>query len=839
VGGIALAAICAAVWAAGVVAAEPDGQIAVVSKAPASASADWTALRTQGLDKALAGQFTEGLEQLRQAAKGAPSDHVALAAVGLLSDYLKVQQRADEEREQEYANARVRVEHCRIAQEYVSKAAEEELKTLREHVKELAKAYNASGTADELEDSLDKQKVEETKKRSTEALAKASASLAKVVEMYKTKSGRYAEVFLRAAKEAEDLLAKHLRAWRAVPTDDAKALRAAARGLKDLEYGESDVLGDLESMTLAKPWRAGLVQARMARRLAKDTEKLATEKWFVDLVAETEARGKKSTKEAEWYDALAAYIALKDLLPDNEEYQQAVKTVQRHVRVLGLYGRGPKGEEDDEDDEEPPWKEAVANVDADMVEKVIGQLDLTYVSSVDYRKVTRGGLMSVKVLAETPQVARSFEGLKDDAKRKKFLESIDQQLRDVERRDRVTHLDLILALNSVLRASEQTVEVPTEVLAVEFTDGFLDELDKFSSMIWPHDVPNFVKQTMGEFYGVGIQITKEADEPLRVVTPLIGTPAFRAGIKAGDLVVKVDGKLTAKLSIDKLVQKIMGEKGTKVVLTIRRGGRSLDVPIVRDRIRIRTVKGWQRKPGTGEWEYLVDSSDRIGYLRVTQFTSQTAGHMAQALKSMRDNGTRSVILDLRFNPGGLLSAAALVANEFLHTGRIVSTRGRRTRPRELNANRSGSFLDGDLIVLVNEHSASAAEIVSGALKDWKRARIIGQRTYGKGSVQNVIPIRRHSARLKLTTAYYYLPRGRLLHKKNGAKDWGVDPDIDVPLTPRQTRRWLDIRRKTDIVQDVSGGELREELVRQYKADVQLKTAVLMVKLLRLQERSAA
>jgi len=464
---------------------------------------------------------------------------------------------------------------------------------------------------------------------------------------------------------------------------------------------------------------------------------------------------------------------------------------------------------------------------------------LNYVSAVDYRQVTKGGLSSVKVLAETPQASNSFPLLKDEAKRKAFLSAIDKQVRDVDTRDRVTHLDLILALNSVLHASEQTVNIPTEVLAVEFTDGFLEELDKFSSMIWPNDVANFEKQTMGHFYGIGVQISKDPGEPLKVVTPLAGTPAFAAGIQAGDFIVKVDGKPTEKMSIDKLIKLIMGDKGTAVELTIRRGGSEKVYKIVRDEIQIRTVKGWRCLPDNSEWDYLVDPDTKIAYIRITQFTGDTDDRIAEVLAKCKKDGVTSVIMDLRFNPGGLLRSARDVSNEFLRSGRIVSTRGRHTQPTDLNASPDGNFLDGDLIVLVNQYSASAAEIVSGALQDWKRARIVGQRSYGKGSVQNVISLSSHSALLKLTTAHYYLPKGRLLHRSPGAKDWGVDPDVEVFLSPRETRRWLDIRRKTDILLDGQQGQLASDLVRQYEVDTQLSTAVLMLKLSKLRVKIAA
>ncbi len=831
----------AVLWAACLAFAEPQTQVAAVSKSPAPAKIGSARLRTLGIENALAGKFSEGLKQLRQVVKAAPNDGIADEAVKLLSKHLVRWQQAARERAEEYNETVRRLQHCKIAQAYVEKTDEGKLEKPRELIKELAAAYNDTAVADDLEEAAGSNaagEIKDMKSRSVEALDKAAKVLDKVVETFKGRTGPYAATFRSIAADEKGLLKEHRSVWKGLSVDDPADWRAASRALKDLEYEEQEVLMDLENMTVEKPWRLGLVRARLARRLATDKEKLTAEPWFVDVVARTEARAGQCVDQAEWYDALSAYVALKELLPDNEGYQEKVRTVQRHVRVLGLYGREAPTTKTSKD-EEPHWREVVANVDADMVEKVIGQLSLNYVSSVDYRKLTRGGLGSIKVLAETPQAANSFDGLKDDAKRKEFLKSIDRQIRNVQRRDRVTHLDLILALNSVLRASEETVDLPLEVLAVEFTDGFLDELDKFSSMIWPYDVPNFEKQTMGHFCGVGIQIAKEPGEPLRVVTPLIGTPAFRAGIKAGDLIVKVDGKKTEKRPIDKLMKDIMGDEGTKVLLTIKRGGRTKEYPIIRERIHIRTVKGWKRQPKTGEWDYLVDSDGRIGYIRVTQFTSQTADHVAAAFRQLRTAGARSVVVDLRFNPGGLLRSAARVANEFLLSGLIVSTRGRNTKSAELNANTFGRYLDGDLVVLVNQYSASAAEIVSGALKDWNRARIIGQRTYGKGSVQNVISIRRHTARLKLTTAYYYLPGGRLLHRKNGAKDWGVDPHTEVFITPQQTRRWLDIRRKTDIVQDVQAEQLSEELARQYEADIQLDTAVLMLKLSRLRHRSAA
>jgi len=844
-----------------------DTQVAVAEKPAIASSIDGRNLRLEGIDSVLAGQFAKGLDQLRSAAKADPADAVAAEAVKLLEEHLKTAEKSNARRSAEYDDCVARVAHMNIAQAYVASADKDQLKQFRKVIREMGKAYNENSLADTLEDSLDANSVEKIRTQSIDALGRAVKSLDEAVKLLEKDEGEYAKMFREVAGTGRELMEKHIAGWKAMNTDKDKAWRGATQDLREIEYDEFDALGDLESMTCEKPWRVGLIQARLARRLAVDKDKLVREGWFTDLVKATEARGQLSVKSAEWYDALSCYIALEDLLPDDTNYVKMVKTVTRHVHVLMMYGgskaatqiagnfavetrigavkpaeEGSPGDEDTSDADEsdqPDWREMVAHVDADMVEKVIGQLDLNYVSAVDYRQVTKGGLTSVKVLAETPQAGNSFPLLKDDAKRKGFLDAIDRQIRDVDTRDRVTHLDLILALNSVLHASEQTVNIPTEVLCVEFTDGFLDELDKFSSMIWPSDVANFEKQTMGHFYGIGVQISKDAGEPLKVVTPLAGTPAFEAGIQAGDLIVKVDGKLTEKMSIDKIIKLIMGDKGTTVELTIRRGGSEKPYKIVRDEIQIHTVKGWRCLPDNREWDYLVDPESKIAYIRVTQFTNDTDDNIAAVLAKCKKDGVTSVIMDLRFNPGGLLRSARDVSNEFLRSGRIVSTRGRHTRPADLNAGPDGNFPDGDLIVLVNQYSASAAEIVSGALQDWKRARIVGQRSYGKGSVQNVISLSSHSALLKLTTAHYYLPKGRLLHRSPGAKDWGVDPDVEVFLSPRETRRWLDIRRKTDILQDGGQVQLASDLARQYEVDTQLSTAVLMLKLSKLRAKSAA
>lgn len=823
--------------------------------------------RNEGIEQALAGRFEAALEQLRRA-DALAADPATSVAIKLLEEYVSCHRQAESGRAAEYAEAVQRVHRSMLALEYLPELAAAEIeKTLRDKVLEVASDYEQVGRSD----SLELASPEEAAKLKAEAgafLAAARDNLNEARKLLAEDTSEYAAAFGSVAESLCEHLSEYEVAWAEVTTDTTKARLDAADRLRKLEEEMARAMGDLETMIVAKPWKVGLMQANLAKELAADKSKVAEEDWYQNIKAITEEQGEKAVADARWYDALRAYGGLSRLEPDSNQYRQQVRTIRRHVRVLSLYGKEDRSHKalaalEPESIGFPPdiqtqpvetqptrtkvredrttWREAVSAVDAVTVRNTISEIDRYYVTAVDYRKVGLGALKGIRVLAETPQAAESFTGLDREDLREKFLKAVRSASVLIEKDDRLDHIDILTAFNSVLRASQRTVDIPVEVLAVEFAEGMLDELDEFSSMVWPYDLPNFQKHMTGRFFGVGIQITKERGEPLKVITPLAESPAYKAGIKTGDVILAVDGKRTEALSVEKLVHLITGEKGTRVVLTIKRPGmlKAKDFAIIRDEIRIQTVKGWRRRLPNGDWDHVLDPNTKIGYIRVTQFTNQTTADVVEVLEEMRDMHLRSLVLDMRFNPGGLLRAATSVADEFLPTGRLVSTKGRSTPPAEINAHPKGRYLDGDLVVLVNGYSASAAEIVSGAIKDWRRGLIVGERTFGKGSVQNVIPIPHKQAVLKLTTAYYYLPSGRLLHRKNNSKIWGVDPDVEVGQTPKQMRRWLGIRRKTDLIQDIAPEELNAELSRQFDADLPLNTAVLLLKLMRLRQSKPA
>lgn len=835
--------------AAGIVAAT------LPASGPAVAEgADALELRVDGINEILAGQFDKGIADLRKSLELAPNDKALSKAMESLVQYQSLYAISETGRLGEYNAAVARVERCMLAQKLLPELASAGIaKTVHQKAQDVFAGYNKIAATEALNDATPEEAaklIESTIKGISEA-QKASEDLADVAKLDKS---HFSQTLLPLVKILQDRLDASRRLWQAIDFKTELGLRDGIKNLTTIQDSLADSISDVESMTSEEPWRLALLHARLAKQISLETDQMTQQEWYKSLVADAQARGKAAIEQAKWYDALNAYVALEELDDSNEEFRQAAKDVRTHVRVLRLYGgpdalkiEGPLASAKPGAASQPAttkpadvvrWQDMIEGVDAEMVRSAISKVNEWYVIKPDYRKVTRGGLGSIKVLASTPQAGYSFPKLKDDALRNEFLASIDRMLDTIEKKDNVDYLELQLALNNVLRASQKTVEIPLGVLAMEFCDGLLMELDKFSTMIWPHDVNDFEKQIMGRFCGIGIQIAKEQGEPLRVVTPLAGSPAFKAGIKTGDLVITVDGQSTDNMSLDKLVGMIMGEPGTKVNLMVKRRGQAepFEMAITREEISIRTVKGWKYLP-SGDYDYMIDPVEKIAYVRVSQFTDQTSNDLTAALVRFRQDGVRSLILDLRFNPGGLLRSAGTVSDEFLRGGRIVSTHGiQQPKATQINAQAGGSYLDGDLVVLVNEHSASAAEIVSGALKDWRRAIIVGERSYGKGSVQNVINIPRHRAYLKLTTAYYYLPSGRCLHRRNGDKIWGVDPDVRVLMTPRQMRNWLDIRQKTDLLKDGQEQQLDVDLADQYKADTQLNTAVMILKLMRLQEK---
>jgi carboxyl-terminal processing protease len=351
--------------------------------------------------------------------------------------------------------------------------------------------------------------------------------------------------------------------------------------------------------------------------------------------------------------------------------------------------------------------------------------------------------------------------------------------------------------------------------------GMISKLDPHSGYISPQDLDRFRVGVESEFGGIGIQVSTE-DGALRVISPLVGTPAYRAGILAGDTILEIDGESTRGITIDEAVHLMQGPGGNAVRLKVMSEGDSdvRELTLEREVIRIETVMG-DRRDENDAWDFMLDDEHKIGYIRMTAFSRHTTGELQTALKDLQRRGMKGLILDLRNNPGGLLSTAIEVSDLFISEGEIVRTAGRNVRDRVWNAGQHGTFDDFPMAVLVNRVSASGSEIVAACLQDHERAVVVGERTWGKASVQNIVELEEGRSALKLTTAGYQRPQGQNIHRfpdADESDDWGVIPDepYQLRLNPREFERLARARRQRDILR--SGDEEEKEALEENEVE---------------------
>lgn len=336
-------------------------------------------------------------------------------------------------------------------------------------------------------------------------------------------------------------------------------------------------------------------------------------------------------------------------------------------------------------------------------------------------------------------------------------------------------------------------DVDTKKLIYGGIKGMLQVLDPHTDFLPPDIYKEFESETSGQFGGLGIEITLQ-DRILTIISPIEDTPAWEAGLKAGDKIVSIDGQSTKGLSLAESAQLMRGKKGEEIVLGIVREGfkDKKDFTITRGTVKVNSVK-------------FTDLGEGYGYIRLTSFIENSAKDIRKILEKMNksDDKIRGLVLDLRRNPGGLLDQAIDISDFFLEEGKIVSTKGRdKKQERVYTANKENSFTDFPLVVLINEFSASASEIVAGALKDNKRALVMGKRSFGKGSVQSVVKMGDGSG-LKMTVARYYTPSGVSIQAE------GIIPDVKVEEVDNEAFQKAIIKRKVKREADIDGHLLGE------------------------------
>ena len=580
----------------------------------------------------------------------------------------------------------------------------------------------------------------------------------------------------------------------------------------------------------------------------------------IDKAAEYEVQGK-------WLESYTnCYAWLTAIDPNNEGYSDYAQQLLDKATIAMAF----------EDSPCETSTERFSGVEEKLFIRAINFLNSHYVSIINYNEMAAEAIERCKLLAEVistsarlngqsdnddvQAVLDAIKGTLDPDKLARWSEGLTKLLDDVKsasgglvRVDKNTFLNIF---DSVLDLNKSTIQLPETVLIAQFVEASLSTLDPYTVIVWPRQVQDFEQMMTSEFMGIGIEISKQKGL-LTVSSLLLDTPAFHSDLDAGDIIEEVDGVATKDMSLFCAAKKIKGPAGTKVKLKVRRPSydkqvddKVFDVTITRDTIVVPTIRGWQRSK-SGKWLYMIDEESKIGFVRLTSFSSETASGLEKVLFDLEDRGLQGLILDLRFNTGGLLDSAVDVVDMFIEEegGVIVkrqSSSGRIPNYVYETATKKGTHPDYPLVILINSSSASASEIVAGALADekYERAILVGTRTHGKGSVQGITGLdidlfgRGGGAQLKYTMAYYHLPSGQRVEsrdemKKQNRKDWGVAPDIEVKLRNDELKKMSEVQRNNDVLVKAEHNGDKDEYKKHtieetLAADPQLAVALLIV-----------
>ncbi len=511
--------------------------------------------------------------------------------------------------------------------------------------------------------------------------------------------------------------------------------------------------------------------------------------------------GNKLEADGKGLDAYSKALAFVGELTDQpNKYDDMHDELQRKAIVEATYVPDPNSDG-------ITWEERRKEITLDIIEQALSSMSTNYFQVPDFKAMMLKGLDYCQLLAKTDNLEKSFPSLKDEDKKGIYslkIKSLTRKIRELPE-EQCDFNKCREVINEVLSINKSTLEFPMNVILAEFGEGLFDAVDTYSYIIWPQAVEEFRKSMTNVFSGIGVVIKKN-EEGYIVAESLISyeAPACLAGMDANDVIMYVDGKETKDMTTERAIDFITGPDGSDVKLTVMREGFSepKDFTVTRKRIIVPTVKGLTRDI-MGDWEYFLDKEKTIGYLKLTSFAGESALHLLQDMARLKAQGMKAMVLDLRNNSGGYLETAVDIVNFFVREGVIVSIRYRNGEGIEdVKMARPSKNFDSKIpiVVLVNSASASASEIVSGSLKDNNRAIIVGTRTYGKGSVQNVNRLGFTGAELKMTIAKYYLPNGTCIHrdpKDKLNKNYGVTPDVKVELTIDQIKEWAKAIRAAD------------------------------------------
>jgi len=526
-------------------------------------------------------------------------------------------------------------------------------------------------------------------------------------------------------------------------------------------------------------------------------EALIKDSFIQQTIAQAKAKAAQFEMKGKWLEAYKiCYGKLKQIYKDDRKYHDHAQELLDKSDILLSF----------QDSSCQSFKERYAGIKKETFINVVHILDSSYVNIIDYHQMAVRGLSRCQLLSEVMSnpYLDSFYNLQS-AHFNNWGTSIDAMLRDVNQssaninKDKFVDIfEKVLALN---RSRCGGIEIPHNLLIAHFAEGALSALDPYTVVYWPSQVQDFKKAVKNQFPGIGIKFTKEQGL-IKVVSVLPNTPAYKCGLKAGDIIKAVDGILTSGMSTECAVRSITGPEGTEVTLTVVRAAddKACEITLSRARIDVPSVQGFE-KTNTDKWQYMIDERNGIGYVQITAFDSRTAESFEDVLCQLDSEGLKGLILDLRSNPGGLLDSAVEIADKFISRGLIVRTQPRFGMATYESAREERTHPDRPLVILVNNLTASASEIVAGALQDpkYNRAVLVGERTYGKGSVQTIASQSGTEAQLKYTIAYYHLPSGQRVESQNkmpssDKENWGISPDVTVKLRSDELQKLVEVQR---------------------------------------------
>ena len=638
--------------------------------------------------------------------------------------------------------------------------------------------------------------------------------------------------------------------------------------LSKLQTASADDANDIKDVNDLTEALSVIVKARefadyeQKAKLTSDPFVEETLQEAVDKATEFEVKGK-------WLEAYSnCYYWLQAIDPNNEGYSDYAEQLLDKATLAMAF----------EDSPCETSEERFSGVKKEMFTRAVDFLDSRYVTIVDYDKMAEEALRRCRLLAEVLEASAQYadashirddsnpfavEGLLDSKKAavwSQVLAKLANEAKEASKEtDRLGRIDFLRIFEAVLALNKRTIGLPSTVLISQFSEAAMSALDPYTVIIWPKQIQDFEQMMTNEFMGIGVEISKRKGL-LTVSSLLLDTPAFHSELDAGDVIEAVDGLETRDMSLHCAAKKIKGRAGTKVKLRIRRPSEDkavedkvFDITITRDRITVPTVRGWQRTK-EGKWLHMIDEENKIGFIRLTSFSSDTASRLERVLDQLESERLQGLILDLRWNTGGLLDSAVNVADKFIDEGVIVKRKpgfGRGPDTKYEYAHSKGTHPNYPIVILINGSSASASEIVAGALADdrYERATLVGTRTHGKGSVQGITGYPRGRAQLKYTMAYYHLPSGQRVKSKSevkeqGTNDWGVGPDVEVKLRSDELKKLFEVQRSNDVLVRADHAEQDKAVKKRtieetLESDPQLAVGLLVVRSKLLHDQTLA